>query len=290
MSQSVRDLERVIRRLPMNRGQTTILKYLYEADEFVRRDELIDAVRWGDDASFTAVLAAFSNRVNATEGITGEPGYQAFIERIMLDGEEHFLLTAGGRAAIEATSELIATFEYPMEELLEGEHVPVEFEPASLAEELTEADDPDQFRWTPTTPEDRLLVGYWEQVGGTIITEVNIGDAGPSRWPEGSSFRRLDGVRFDSEYRNEITKPTVFSSAQIQDIVDDRHVEIIEVKQRLNRPVIGQAIAGRDMFERDYMPRTVEPVVVCGKGDPSLEWVCRRNRIRVEIVEPSSQG
>ena len=63
-------------------------------------------------------------------------------------------------------------------------------------------------------------------------------------------------------------------------------MEVIEVKSSLNRPVIGQAIAGRDLFERDYEPRTIEPVVVCGSGDPALEWVCRRNGIRVEIVDP----
>lgn len=64
-----------------------------------------------------------------------------------------------------------------------------------------------------------------------------------------------------------------FSQSQLRDIVEDCHVEVIEVKSSLNRPVIGQAIAGRDMFERDYEPRTIEPVVVCGSGDPALEWV-----------------
>lgn len=78
---------------------------------------------------------------------------------------------------------------------------------------------------------------------------------------------------------------TSFSQTQLRDIVQDRHVEIIEVKRTLGRPVIGQAIAGRDLFERDYDPNTTEPVVVCGEGDPALEWVCRRNGVRVEIVE-----
>lgn len=68
----------------------------------------------------------------------------------------------------------------------------------------------------------------------------------------------------------------------------DRHVEVIEVKQSLGRQVNGQEIAARDMFQRDYDPRTVEPVVVCRSGDPPMEWVCRRNDIRVEIVDPEN--
>ena len=133
--------------------------------------------------------------------------------------------------------------------------------------------------------EDRLLAGYWNDIGGIVVPEVHLGATGPSYWPSSSSSRRIDGLRFRSEYRDEINTPTAFTQSQLRETVADRHVEVIGVKSSLNRPVIGQAIAGRDMFERDYGPRTVEPVVVCGTGDPALEWVCRRNGIRVEIVD-----
>lgn len=288
--QSVDDLERVIRRKSMNRGQTTLLKYLYEVgagDEFVKRDDVVQDVRWGDSESFVGVLAAFSNRVNHTEGITGNPGYEAFVERRNINGEEYFRLRDEARQAIERVPALRETFDRPMDELLDNQGVPVEFEPISLARDLNDADTREPFRWTPDTPENKLLTGYWNDAGGVIVTEVHIGGTGPSNWPSGAGSRRLDGLRFRSEYRDEINTLTAFSQAQLQEIVRDRHVEVIEVKQSLNRPVIGQAIAGRDMFERDYEPRTVEPVVVCGSGDPALEWVCRRNGIRVEIVEPT---
>jgi len=62
-------------------------------------------------------------------------------------------------------------------------------------------------------------------------------------------------------------------------------VEIIEVKQSLGRNVIDQAVTGRDLFMRDYIPASVEPVVVCGGDDAALSWVCRWNGIRVEIFE-----
>lgn len=286
MPQAVTDLERVIRRTEMNRGQTTLLKYLYEADGWVKRDEIVDEIRWGNHGSFVGVLSAFSNRVNHTEGITGNPGYEAFIERMNINGKEQFRLRGEARQAIERVDKLLAAFERPMEELLDNQGVPIEFEPLSLPETLNEPGDSSTSRWTPDTGEDRLLVGYWNKVGGIIVPEVHIGDNGPSDWPSGSGSRRIDGLRFRSEYRDEITTPTAFSQTQLRDIIKDRHVEVIEVKSSLNRPVIGQAIAGRDMFERDFKPRTIEPVVVCGSGDPALEWVCRRNGIRVEIVDP----
>ena len=286
MSQSVTDIERVIRRTEMNRGQTTLLKYLYEADdEWVKRDEIVDAIRWGNHESFVGVLSAFSNRINHTDRIIGSPGYEAFIERTDINGEEYFRLRTEARQAIDRVDELREAFERPMEDLLDNQGVPVTFEPLSIRQTLDD-DERGVSRWTPDPGEDRLLAGYWDDVGGVIVPEVHIGETGPSDWPEGSSKRMIDGLRFRSEYRDEITVQAAFSQSQLRDIVKDRHVEVIEVKSNLNRPVIGQAIAGRDMFERDYGTLTVEPVVVCGSGDPALEWVCRRNGIRVEIVDP----
>lgn len=288
MSQSVDALERVIRRKEMNRGQTTLLKYLYEADEeYVKRSEVVEAIRWGENESFVGVLAAFTNRVDSTEGITGDPGFGAFIERRDVNGEEHFRLRDEARRAIDRVPELVATFDRSIEELLDYQGVPVEFDPISLARDLSDADTRTEFQWQPTSPEDHLLVGYWKQVGGVMATEVHIGGSSPGNWPDGAKRRRLDGLRFRSEYRDEINTPTAFRQAQLADIIEGRHVEVIEVKQSLNRPVIGQAIAGKDMFARDYEPGTIAPVVVCGSGDPALEWVCRRNGIRVEIVEPA---
>lgn len=61
-------------------------------------------------------------------------------------------------------------------------------------------------------------------------------------------------------------------------------VELIEVKKNLNRLVIGQVIAGVDMFERQYNISKIIPVILCKNGDPALEWVCEKRNIRVEII------
>lgn len=277
---------RVLRRSEINRGQITLLKYLYEAeDEFVARSRLVDEIRWGDADSFTSVLGAFAKRINSTRGFRDDqPGYDAFVERRTIDGEEHFRLRPVARRAVECVPSLLETFERPMEQLLEG--VKIEPEPRSVREKADEVAEHVASTWSPETREDRLLAAYWNRVGGTIVTEVETGGSGPGRWPSGSGRRRIDGVRFLDRGRDEILSPSAFSAEQLCRIFRDRHVEVIEIKRSLNRPVIGQAVAGRDLFERDYAPRTVEPVVLCGSNDPALAWSCRNNGIRVEIVDP----
>lgn len=110
----------------MNRGQAPLLKYLYESEaDFIRRDEIIEAIRFGDRQSFVGVLSAFSNRVNNTEGITGETGYEAFIDRMMIDGEEHFQLRDDARHAIERVPALQDVFQHSMDALLDHEGLPV---------------------------------------------------------------------------------------------------------------------------------------------------------------------
>jgi hypothetical protein len=178
MIQSAEDLERVIWRSTMNRGQVTLLKYLYEVDdEYVKRDDVVRDIREGNHEGFVGVLAAFSNRVNHTEGISGNPGYEAFIERENLSGEEHFRLREEARRAIDEVQGLQDVFaERSMDELLDSKGVPVEFEPPSLADTVTDIEGREEIGWSPTTPENRLLVGYWKQVRGTIVTEVEQGE------------------------------------------------------------------------------------------------------------------
>lgn len=62
-------------------------------------------------------------------------------------------------------------------------------------------------------------------------------------------------------------------------------MELIEVKKKLNRLVIGQVIAGADMFKRQYGTEMVATVILCEEGDPALGWVCQQRGTRVQIVE-----
>lgn len=280
-------LEKVLRRINIPRGQVTLFKALYEAeDQFIPREELIESIRWGDPKSFTGVLAALSGRVNETEGFKEDrPGYEALIEVRQIDGKESMRLRPEAREAMNRVEKLQEAFDKTMEELLEG----IEVEPKGPS--LVDLEGKGGSRtWEPDTPEDQLLFTYWEEIGGTIIAEVPTGNSGPARWPEGSNPRRIDGVRFRSKGREEICPPSAFTTKQVKKVVQGRHVEVIEVKQSLNRTVIGQAVAGRELFRRDYNPSSVEPVVVCGSEDPALSWACRQNGIRVEIFSEPDEG
>lgn len=198
-------------------------------------------------------------------------GYSAFIERMNIGGEENFRLKYEGQKAIERVDKLLETFETSMEDLLNYEGVPVEFKPLSLENALNNEIEEESKEWSTDSLEDKLLYSYWKEVKGIIVPEVYIGSAGPSSWPQNASGRRIHGVRFNSEYRHEITTSTAFNQIQLQDIVDDRHIEVIEVKINLNSEVIGQVITARDMFKRDYNLRTIEPVIISENKDPSLE-------------------
>ena|ERR671911_1881101 len=147
------------------------------------------------------------------------------------------------------------------------------------------------------TNEDRLLLKYWREVGGVIFTEVPIVRHGPREWPlgavrygprlwpPGAKGRRIDGVRIVAPppgLRDSIYSYVRGASGHlIASFIAGAQVEVIEVKQDLNRPVIGQVIAGADLLEMEYAPAQIDPVVVCAVGDAALEAVCERRGIAV---------
>jgi hypothetical protein len=142
--------------------------------------------------------------------------------------------------------------------------------------------------WVPRSSEDYLLHQYWQKVGGRIYVEVPIGGSdGPKEWAGGSSRRRLDGVRLPGADDPAIVR---FSSEAFHERVQSEPVELIEVKRLLNRPVIGQVIAGRHIYTRQYGGTVVRSVVVCGQSDSALKSVCQEQDIVVEVVGGEHEG
>ena len=148
-------------------------------------------------------------------------------------------------------------------------------------------------KWGPRTYEDRLLQQYWRERPGFMVAEVPIGGAeGRGRWPPGSRRRRIDAVRLAVN----VLGPQIVSYRSARDCIasltSNRGVELVEVKPKLNRLVIGQALAAQDMFERQYGIRGAKMTIVCGLTDPALEWVCKRRGIVVWAVThgPSRRG
>lgn len=134
----------------------------------------------------------------------------------------------------------------------------------------------------PITPEDKLLYAYWEETGGRLYLEVPVGSHVTGLWPKGSKVRRIDGVRVLSRdpQDHEIVPSNAYQLKDLANIFRDAEVEVIEAKDKLNRVVFGQAVAGVDMFERQYDAWIVHPVVIYEIGDPAMGWVCRKHGVR----------
>lgn len=142
-------------------------------------------------------------------------------------------------------------------------------------------------KWKPKNFEDMLLYQYWSTSKGSLFLEVPIGNRGLGNWPLESKIRRIDGIIVISE--KDYEEPKVFNSKEytlneLLNLFQKKTVELIEVKKNLNRLVIGQVIAGMDMFERQYQANIIVPVILCQNGDPALEWVCRKRNIKVQII------
>lgn len=123
--------------------------------------------------------------------------------------------------------------------------------------------------------EDALIDHYYKytcKTQGTVWNEVPVADAaldalrvpdlpgGFNWWPENA---RLDGL---------------------QSILRDFDVEVIEAKRRLNTGVIGQAMAGAILLAHAYPKHRLirQTVLVAGRPEPALEWVC--NKLGISVV------
>ncbi len=140
-------------------------------------------------------------------------------------------------------------------------------------------------KWHPITTENKILKEYWLNKGGRIYTEVRIGgERGSEKWPKGSKYRYIDGVYTqDTSLSEEIVKFRR-KREEFLSVIKNSRVKVIEVKQKLNRPVIGQIIAGLDMFKEQYQPAEVKGLILCHIDDPVLQWVCKNRGIEVVVL------
>ena len=144
-------------------------------------------------------------------------------------------------------------------------------------------------RWEPRTREDHMLRSYLRRVRraghmGAVHVEVPFGVK------RGGSARRLDAVRFPKlDNRIRRYRPEAFD----EDLPGAGHIELIEVKPKLNRPVIGQLVAAQHLVHEEWglrPSRALRLVAVVVEVDEALAHVCRRLGIRIEQVRyPSRQ-
>lgn len=140
--------------------------------------------------------------------------------------------------------------------------------------------------WTPKTTENRLLEAYSVKERARIFAEVPfVGKTahGVAAWQE-SGERRFDGVRFEESRGRASVVLYRDSETECLRLLGTKSATIIEVKRKLNRGVIGQIIAGRDLFKKQFKRSPARSVIVCEKSDPALEWVCDKYKIDVVVI------
>jgi hypothetical protein len=137
------------------------------------------------------------------------------------------------------------------------------------------------------TGEHNTIADYVREAGGRTYFEVPV--SGPKVTP-GSSARRIDAVRIEGledGLRDFERDPFIADLREAR--LRDLEVELIEAKDALNRPIIGQAIAGCDLFIETYEDAganlTSSIVVDKNRNDAALYRVCQRRGIRVHLRE-----
>ena len=126
--------------------------------------------------------------------------------------------------------------------------------------------------------EDDLLKLYCLKHTGTSFTEVSVGNRIIAK---NSTDRRIDIVRIENDVYKRRQKYGEDKEGFLR-IVKKRHkIELVEIKIKLNRPVIGQILVGEYLFKKKFNVKKVSLAVLYHIGDELLEMFCKDKGIRL---------
>jgi len=95
-----------------------------------------------------------------------------------------------------------------------------------------------------------------------------------------STDRRIDIVRIENDiYKKHLQYGK--HKEYFQDIVRRHRIELVEIKTKLNRPVIGQILVGEYLFKKKFKVEKVSLAVLYHIGDELLEMFCKDKGIRL---------
>jgi hypothetical protein len=124
-----------------------------------------------------------------------------------------------------------------------------------------------------------LLRLYCLKHQGTSFSEVSVGNQIIAK---NSTDRRLDIVRIENDhykwYRQYAKNKDYF-----QEIVSNNifKIELVEIKTKLNRCVIGQLLVGEYLFKKKFNVEKVSLAILYHTGDELLEMFCKEKGIRL---------
>jgi hypothetical protein len=132
-----------------------------------------------------------------------------------------------------------------------------------------------------TLNEDDLLKIYCTCHTGVTFTEVSIGDK--NIFGKNSKNRRIDAVRINNDHKIFRLKYCNNKELFMNLIKNDKYkIELIEIKTKLNRLVIGQIIVGEYMFRKKFKVDNTIKTILYHEGDEALELFCNENKIVLE--------
>jgi len=123
-----------------------------------------------------------------------------------------------------------------------------------------------------------LLRLYCLENDGMSFTEVSVGNKIIAK---NSTDRRIDIVRIENNV-NKCHRPYVKYKKDFQSIVKEGYkIELVEIKTKLNRPVIGQILVGEYLFKKKFNVKKVSLAILYHIGDELLEMFCKDKDIRL---------
>jgi hypothetical protein len=129
--------------------------------------------------------------------------------------------------------------------------------------------------------ENDLLKLYCTFHTGFTFTEVSIGDK--KIFGENSKDRRVDMVRIDNDHKIFRLKYSNNKELFMKLINNQNYkIELIEIKTKLNRLVIGQIIVAEYMFRKKFKVNNTIKTILYHESDEALELFCNENQIKLE--------
>ena len=127
--------------------------------------------------------------------------------------------------------------------------------------------------------ENDLLKLYCSNNHGTSFREVSVGLRNSSK---NSNDRRIDVVRIENDINEKVCKYST-NKDPFMDLVktDKYNIELVEIKKKLNRGVIGQIIVGEYLFKKKFKVNNITKAIVYHIGDSLLEEFCKENQIKL---------
>ncbi|GBU28605.1 hypothetical protein R84B8_02165 [Treponema sp. R8-4-B8] len=126
--------------------------------------------------------------------------------------------------------------------------------------------------------ENDLLRLYCLKHNGTSFTEVSVGNRLIAK---NSTDRRLDIVRIENDVKK-ILRQYGKNQKNFEDILKDGYkIELVEIKIKLNRCVIGQILVAEYLFKKKFNVKNVSLAILYHVGDELLEMFCKDKGIRL---------